>query len=149
MPTTDFLEPSDGVRILMIDPRDEDRDALRKIFARSRWNVCPVRSIAEAADFLRSTTVPVVICERYLPDGTWKDVLEEIALTVPAPQLIVTARHADESLWGEVLALGAYDVLAKPFCAPEVFRTISLACRHWNDSGQRVGAPPTALAAAL
>jgi DNA-binding response OmpR family regulator len=48
--------------------------------------------------------------------------------------LIVTSDLADDRLWAEALNLGAYDVLAKPFRAAEVFRTVSLAWRQWKDS---------------
>jgi len=43
--------------------------------------------------------------------------------------LIVTSRVADARLWAEVLNLGGFDVIAKPFHAPEVLhvlRTVSL-----------------------
>jgi DNA-binding response OmpR family regulator len=43
----------------------------------------------------------------------------------------VTSRLADERLWAEVLSLGGYDVLMKPFDVSEVYRVIRLACeRH-------------------
>ncbi len=49
------------------------------------------------------------------------------------PFLIVTSRLADEQLWAEALNLGAYDVLAKPFDAQEVNRTLSSAFFRWQD----------------
>jgi DNA-binding response OmpR family regulator len=45
----------------------------------------------------------------------------------------VTSRLADDRLWAEVLNIGGYDVLAKPFVPAEVFRTISLAWLNWKD----------------
>lgn len=148
MPTIDFSRPSGDVAVLAVSPYAEDRQALEKVFARSRWTIYTARSCAEAADFLRSATVPVVICESDLPDGDWKDVLERIALNIPPPQLIVTTQLADDRLWAEVLNRGGYDVLAKPFCAPEVFRIVSLAWRHWKEEWQRVIARPAASFAA-
>jgi DNA-binding response OmpR family regulator len=56
----------------------------------------------------------VVVCERDLPPGSWKDVLEQVTILSDPPSLIVTSRLADERLWAEALNLGAYDVLAKP-----------------------------------
>lgn len=44
------------------------------------------------------------------------------------PKLIVASRLADERLWAEVLNLGGYDLLVKPFVADEVQRVVSLAC---------------------
>lgn len=85
----------------------------------------------EAADHLRNSASSVVICERDLPDGDWKDILKETADMAPPPLLLVVSRNADESLWAEVLNLGGYDVLLKPFERSEVLRVISMAWRHW------------------
>jgi hypothetical protein len=48
------------------------------------------------------------------------------------PQLIVTSRTADESLWAEVLNIGGYDVMALPFERLEVERVIASASRHFQ-----------------
>jgi DNA-binding response OmpR family regulator len=37
---------------------------------------------------------------------------------------------ADERLWAEVLNLGAYDLLAKPFDVREVLHAVTTACRR-------------------
>jgi len=52
--------------------------------------------------------------------------------------MIVTSDHAESSLWADVLNLGAYDVLAKPFDKSEVIRVISLAWLEWRDDKERV-----------
>lgn len=83
----------------------------------------------------------VIVCERQLPDGDWRDVLA-LALDLPhPPAVIVTCRHADEYLWAEVLNLGGYDVLAKPFDEREVIRSLGLAWARWaaHPSGEGVG----------
>lgn len=49
------------------------------------------------------------------------------------PVLIVVSRVVDDGLWAEVLNLGGYDVLATPFRAREVIRSVSFAWRHWQD----------------
>jgi DNA-binding response OmpR family regulator len=41
---------------------------------------------------------------------------------------VVVSRNADERLWAEVLNLGGYDLLLKPYNANEVRRTIRGAC---------------------
>jgi len=44
--------------------------------------------------------------------------------------VIVASRLADERLWAEVLNLGGYDLLAKPFDRDELVRVIAMAARH-------------------
>jgi hypothetical protein len=48
------------------------------------------------------------------------------------PNLIVSSRLADDRLWAEVLNLGGYDVLARPFNRVEVIRVVQAAWRAWN-----------------
>ena len=57
----------------------------------------------------------MVICERDLQQGSWKDLLEHTQRVANPPFMIVASLHADDYLWAEALNLGAYDVLAKPF----------------------------------
>ena len=53
------------------------------------------------------------------------------------PKLIVTCRLADERLWAEVLNLGGFDVLAQPFYAREVVRSVNSACSHWDEEWRK------------
>ena len=48
--------------------------------------------------------------------------------SAPESQVIVTDPHADARFWSEALNLGAYDLLAQPFCEAEVRRILSNAC---------------------
>ena len=70
-------------------------------------------------------------------DGTWKDILQAMATLSGRPLLIVTSRLADDYLWVEVLNLGGYDVLAKPWHHKEVARAIASALEHWSQQPYR------------
>lgn len=74
----------------------------------------------------------MIFCERNLPDGTWKDLVEAAAAGGRRANVIVTSQLADDRLWAEVLNLGGYDVLAKPFDGCELFRALSSAWRNWH-----------------
>ena len=109
------------------------------------WLGYPVRRIPAVSDFLRhmrSLAARVVVCEREMPDGSWKDILEIVCSLRPAPPSIVTSRLADERLWAEVLNLGGYDVLAKPLDQEELRRSLSLA---WQHGAETNGATSTTL----
>jgi len=72
--------------------------------------------------------VAAVLTEAHLPDGRgWKDILRKLERTPNPPPLIVTDRLANEALWSEVLNLGGYDVLAKPFEKREVLHVVTMA----------------------
>jgi len=128
------------VNVLVVSPFDEDHVFLNYIFSHSNWEIHAARSCREALDILRQAPIPVVICESEMAETTWKDLLAELGQLQEPPLLIVTSRLADESLWAEVLNLGGYDVLMKPFDRAEVVRTISLAWMHWKDTWERAGA---------
>jgi DNA-binding NtrC family response regulator len=86
------------------------------------------RDCRGAVAHLSRSAISVVICDTDLPDGDWKDVLQQVLQARSAPVLIVS-RVADHSLWAEVLNLGGYDVLAQPFDREEVTRVIASALR--------------------
>ncbi len=125
------------VTVLAISPLGEDHTFLGNIFSHSKWRLLNARTWRDARGLLEHEPVPVVICESNLPDATWKDVLDEISEMPAAPLLIVSSRMVDERLWAEVLNLGGYDLLMKPFESAEVFRVVSLAWLSWKDSRRR------------
>ncbi len=126
--------------VLCVSPFEADHVFFEHAFRHSNWQVHAVRSSHEAMAWLRGRQTPVVLCEESLPDATWKDVLADVASMPDGPVLIVTSRLADDLLWAEVLNLGAYDLLMKPFDANEVFRVVSLAWRHWKNNWEKARA---------
>jgi FixJ family two-component response regulator len=55
------------------------------------------------------------------------------------PKLIVASSGADSALWAEVINLGGYDVLAKPWSDRELFLAVSQAWLAWK---HEVARPP-------
>jgi DNA-binding response OmpR family regulator len=129
-----------------VSPYNEDHACLRTIFSHSNWKVYQAQDCREAISFLQENRTAVLVCERDLPDGDWKKLLENLLTYSAPPLLVVTSKNADDSLWAEVLNLGAYDVLSKPFDKAEVMRIISLAWLHWKELNLRVLRRPAARA---
>jgi DNA-binding response OmpR family regulator len=121
------------VAVLAVSPHKEDHASLRAIFGHSNWEIYEARTCREAVSFLRKNRMAVLVCERDLPDGNWKTLLDSLSVLPNPPLLVVTSYDADDRLWAEVLNLGAYDVLSKPFDRSEVTRIISLAWLHWKE----------------
>lgn len=121
------------VAVLAVSPHSEDHASLRAIFGHSNWEIFEARTCREAVSFLRNNRMAVLVCERDLPDGNWKTLLDSLSVLPNPPLLVVTSYDADDRLWAEVLNLGAYDVLSKPFDRSEVTRIISLAWLHWKE----------------
>ncbi len=133
--TSTYSKPDAVVTLLFVSSRTDDRTALRRILAHSNWKLYEASSCREAIASLRRRHTPVVICERELPDGDWKSLLDAVSELPSRPVVIVSSRHADDCLWAEVLNLGGYDLLAAPFDKSEVFRVAFLAWQSWINQG--------------
>jgi DNA-binding response OmpR family regulator len=132
-----FAVEEEIVKILLVSSLEDDRRALRQILHHSKWQQYDAGSEHEALAFLEDNPIPVVICDSDLPDGSWRHLLSRLAETQCPPMLVVTSRLADEVLWAEVLNLGAYNVLAKPFEKSEVFHVVSFASSAWKSQWER------------
>jgi DNA-binding NtrC family response regulator len=128
--------PEKIVTVLAISDSAEDHNWLNEVFRHSNWKIMTARSCREAFEVLQSSRVPVVLCDCTLPDGGWKSLLNRFSQWPEEPLLVVMSRQADDRLWAEVLNLGGYDVLSKPFDRSEVIRVISAAWLQWRQRGK-------------
>ena len=131
--------PAETVSVLSVSPFEEDHRKLQSVFRRSNWSLSRAFGCEEAVDFVQQYPTPVVISEKDLAGQCWRNVLNRInSLDLrPAPRLIVSARLADDELWSQVLNLGGYNVLEKPFDDHEVFWVVSQAWLDWKSERER------------
>ena len=124
--------PQTTETVLAVLPSIEDQVLVRQVFSFSRWEVRFAGSFQQAATTLQE--VGVVISDDHLPDRyEWKDLLYRTwSQTLPQP-FIVTSRTADDLLWGKVISLGGFDVLAKPLRPNELFRVVASAWSFWKE----------------
>jgi DNA-binding response OmpR family regulator len=125
-----------GPAVLIISSFEEDHIGFSRILGDCHCEAHAVRTCQQGLAILRERAVSIVICERDLPDGTWKDILQALDTLSDHPFLIVMSRLADDHLWVEVLNLGGHDVLAKPLDHKEVVRAIESAWRNWSQRQQ-------------
>lgn len=124
--------PEKVVKVLAVTEADEDHAWLSDIFKHSNWKILHARTCRDAIRTLESCRVAVVISDCNLPDGNWQQLLNALSQMAEQPLLVVACLHADDRLWAEVLNLGGYDVLAKPFDRTEVARSVSTAWLEWK-----------------
>ena len=121
------------VTVLANLPSASDRRSLSNIIDHSRWELQFAEEIMNCEFRIRSGMIGVVISDRWLADGTtWRDVLAIVERQPIPPAMVVADGNADERLWAEVLNLGCFDLLNKPFDVQEVFRVISSAWLSWK-----------------
>jgi DNA-binding NtrC family response regulator len=122
--------------LLVVSADDQDHGLLGKILQRD----CDLHRAFDrhqAAALIQEHHPWVVICDELLPDGDWRDLLADIRVEPEAPPMIVSSRLADDRLWAEVLNLGEYDLLMKPFIALEVSRIVRMAGYRGRKAGGR------------
>lgn len=73
----------------------------------------------------------LVLCDQNLPDGNWKDVYRESSRMAAPPAMVVVSRRADERLWAEVLSVGCFDLLLRPFEPTELAHVLDMAARYF------------------
>src|SRR5689334_7728431 len=94
--------------VLSVSPLKEDHRALRQLLTDAPWLIRESHSIRSAVMVLEECQIPVLVCDRDVPPGTWKDLLGQLAVLSSPPCVIVSSRQADDSLWSEALAAGAF-----------------------------------------
>ncbi|HBY63553.1 MAG TPA: hypothetical protein DEH78_27325, partial [Solibacterales bacterium] len=91
--------PSNGgeehLSLLVVSSFPADAAQVGRMLGASPWSVLSARSLQQGLALLNDHPVAVVICERDLPDGCWRDLLHAPSRADQVPLLIVTSRLAD------------------------------------------------------
>lgn len=120
--------------VLAALPAADDQISLRAILGPTGCSLHFVRNLQEGRGTLHSLLYVSVLLTDSSLDGedSWKHLLDESRTLADPPPVIVASRQADDSLWAEILSVGCYDLLAKPFQKGEVLRVLSSACLSRN-----------------
>jgi DNA-binding response OmpR family regulator len=123
---------------LAISPFEENLSFLQRMFQDAGWKLLTANKRAQAVEKLVRERITVVICERHLIDGNWKDVLSHIAAILNPPRLIVVSRFPDDELWIEVLNMGGFDLLSAPLREVEVVHAVGSAVLDWMEAQKQI-----------
>lgn len=125
-------DPARIVNALFVSPFEADHEFMQRFFTRTKWRLYPAETYRKAALWLKSESISVIVTEKELPDGNWRDLLAEASGCPFSPVLVATYRFSEIDNLNQLLELGAYDVLAKPFDETEVSQIISFAWLRWR-----------------
>ena len=121
-------------RVLLIVCDSGERAALQEILASHaelRWACNP----QEMAQQMAQQHYDAVFCARTLCTGSWSEVVAQLRQLCPQLPVIILSETAGEKEWVEVLAAGAFDLLALP-CYE---RTLLSVMEHAVASGEARG----------
>jgi DNA-binding response OmpR family regulator len=128
---------SQAVIGLAISPFEEDLSFFQHMFDDAGCKLLTARTRRQAVEELSHGPIAVVICERHLIDGNWKDVLSHFASILNPPRLIVVSHRSDDELWTEVLNMGGFDLLTAPLQEVEVVHAVGSAVLDWMEERRR------------
>ena len=115
---------------VFVTTHDEGLEVLRPVLEGHHCTLEWAQTRTQALPLLNAPGCGILLIDSDLPGG-WKSFLRDVQGRAYPPAVIVVARMADDRLWAEVLNLGGYDVLVRPFDPREVERIMSAACRYW------------------
>jgi CheY-like chemotaxis protein len=118
-------------RLLFVSPDERAHASVRGIFEQSGWRVLEETTGRAALERLKADPSAVVLVSGGLSDCSWNDFLAEVRLASGGYPVILCSPLADEALWSEALASGAWDVLSEPFDPDEVRR---VAGHAWDST---------------
>lgn len=116
--------------ILFVSASAEDARILQQLLDATSWVVVNVPDLSGARAVLEKQRLKLVVCDVDIEgQGSWRDLLNrrEDLLSFA---VVVVSRSAGDALRAEVLELGGFDLLRRPFIAEDVQRVIKSAVQE-------------------
>lgn len=135
-PTVSEIEPSAGVRILVVDDQRNMRTTLSMLLRGAGHEVDEAADGRQAVEMGAAEGYDVVITDLRLgtPDGL--EVLRSIKEGQPSSEVIVMTAYGTIESAVEAMRLGAFDYLQKPFSEPELLLKVHKALESRKLRGQ-------------
>jgi pilus assembly protein CpaE len=120
------MEPSEKIRVLIVDDIAETRENLRKLlsFAPDIEVIGTAATGEEGVQLARELVPHVVIMDINLPGMDGITATERIVREVPAAQIIILSVQGETGYMRRAMAAGARDFLVKPPSGDELMATI-------------------------
>jgi DNA-binding NtrC family response regulator len=120
---------------------DQDRSLIAEVCYQNQWDVFFAKTCAEARQVSEQIKPHVILLDRDLADGDWRNSLSACAASSAGACTMLISRVADDYLWNEVVCNGGYDVLPKPLREQDVLRAVKFAWSYWNSTRQTAPNP--------
>jgi DNA-binding NtrC family response regulator len=112
--------------ILIVDDDDIIRDTLFELFSND-YKCETAENAAEALTKLEADTFDVVLTDISMPGLNGLDLLERVLKLYPQTPVIIVSGISDQDHAEELIKLGAFDYLLKPFRLEVVERSVKRA----------------------
>jgi DNA-binding NtrC family response regulator len=117
-------------RVLVVDDESSMRRVIGLILKQDGHEIAEAAGVVDAREALASSRFDVVLCDQKMKDGDGKQVLASVMDADPELPVVMITAHATVELAVEVMRLGAFDFISKPFEAEAVRMVVSRACER-------------------
>lgn len=114
-------------KILIVDDEERFRNTMRKLLSIEDYEASVAGSGSEALDELHKNTYDIIILDVRMPEVSGVQVLSEIKKLDPTIEVIIMTGYASVDTAKEIMKLGAYDYLLKPYAISELLEKIDAA----------------------
>ena len=118
--------------VLIVSARNENGKTLLRILGDLPVNVFFVTTIGQAREVLAKRCVEMIFCEEFLPDGTYRELMEYVLALNSSTAFVVTLCTGEWDEYLEAIRLGATDVLRCPLQSIDVELVLIRAARDNN-----------------
>ena len=114
-------------KVLIVDDEERFRTTMRKLLAVRGLEAVMAGSGKEAIEKLRQDPYDVIILDVRMPEMGGVQVLSEIRKIDPRAEVIIMTGYASVDTAKEIMKLGAYDYVIKPYAIEELMDKIEAA----------------------
>jgi DNA-binding NtrC family response regulator len=114
-------------KILIVDDEERFRNTMCKLLTVEGFEASTAGSGTQALEELRQRAYDVVILDVRMPEMTGVQVLAEIRKIDPEIEVIIMTGYASVDTAKEIMRIGAYDYLLKPYAINELIEKIDAA----------------------
>ena len=79
---------------------------------------------------------PIILFDRELPPGNWREAVGILSGTSPRPYIILLSPHSDGNLWDELQRAGGSDILRTPVDPQSILQAVGRAWSLWRSQQQ-------------
>jgi putative two-component system response regulator len=119
----------DLASILVVDDDDADRRLLADILVREGYATVVAQSVNQARDLLGAQSFALVVCDLNLHGESAVGLVAHIGAAHPDTAVLVVSGGTDRNVAAQLLELGAYAYLVKPFGIDQFLITVTKSLR--------------------
>ncbi len=114
-------------RVLIVDDEERLRNTMKKLLSIEGIESITAPSGREALEILMTEIFDVAILDVRMPEMTGVQLLTEVKKLDPTMEVLILTGYASVDTAKEIMKLGAFDYLLKPYDKHELFNKIELA----------------------